>query len=47
MNNNEGKYVMRPASSDEAGLFFALPPEQDEALGGHWPCPHGLWTGRQ
>ena len=33
MNNNEGKYVMRPASSNEAGLFFALPPEQDEALG--------------
>ena len=33
MNNNEGKYVMRPASPDEAGLFFALPPEQDEALG--------------
>ena len=33
MNNNEGKYVMRPASPDEAGLFFVLPPEQDEALG--------------
>ena len=33
MNNNEGKYVMRPASPDEAGLFFALPPEQDEVLG--------------
>ena len=33
MNNNEGKYVMRPASPNEAGLFFALPPEQDEALG--------------
>lgn len=33
MNNNEGKYVMRPASPNEAGLFFALPLEQDEALG--------------
>lgn len=23
MNNNEGKYVMRPASPDEAGLVYA------------------------
>lgn len=27
------KYVLRPASPEEAGLFYALPPERDEALG--------------
>lgn len=27
------KYIPRPASPDEAGLFYALPPEQDEELG--------------
>lgn len=27
------EYELRPASEDEAGLFYALPPEQDEALG--------------
>lgn len=28
------KYVPRPASTSEAGLFYALKPEQEEALGG-------------
>ncbi len=27
------QYALRPASPDEAGLFFALPPEQDEVFG--------------
>lgn len=27
------RHRMRPASPDEAGLFYALPPEQDEELG--------------
>ncbi|MBP3509294.1 hypothetical protein [Oscillibacter sp.] len=27
------QYALCPASPDEAGLFFALPPEQDKALG--------------
>lgn len=27
------KYLVRPASSEEAGLFYAQTPEQDEALG--------------
>ncbi len=33
------KYIPRPASSDEAGLFYALPPERDGELGavGHYP----------
>ena len=30
---NNAKFEIRPASSEEAGLFYALPPEQDEALG--------------
>ena len=30
---NTPKYALRPASPDEAGLFFTLSPEQDEALG--------------
>ena len=33
MSNSAGKYAVRPASPDEAGLFFALPPEQDKELG--------------
>lgn len=28
-----GKYLVRPASPEEAGLFYAQTPEQDEALG--------------
>ncbi len=33
------KYSPRPASPEEAGLFYALPPERDEELGaiGHYP----------
>lgn len=31
--SNAAKYVLRPASSEEAGLFYAMPPEQDAALG--------------
>ncbi len=31
--NNPIKFEMRPASPDEAGLFYTLPPEQDEELG--------------
>ncbi len=33
------KFAPRPARADEAGLFYALPPEQDAALGaiGHYP----------
>ena len=27
------QFTLRPASPEEAGLFFALPPEQDEELG--------------
>lgn len=27
------KYILRPASPEEAGLFYALPPERDEDLG--------------
>jgi len=27
------KYILRPASPEEAGLFYALPPERDEELG--------------
>ena len=27
------RHMMRPASPDEAGLFYALPPEKDEELG--------------
>ena len=30
---NADKYEVRPASSEEAGLFFALPPEKDAELG--------------
>ena len=30
---NNVKFEIRPASFEEAGLFYALPPEQDEALG--------------
>lgn len=35
---NNVKFEIRPASSEEAGLFYALQPEQDEALGaiGHY-----------
>ncbi len=28
-----GKYIPHPASPEEAGLFYALPPERDEELG--------------
>ena len=45
------KYVLRPASPDEAGLFYALPPEQDAELGaiGHLRADFGrrgreFWT---
>ena len=31
--DNPIKFEMRPASPDEAGLFYTLPPEQDEELG--------------
>lgn len=31
--DNPIKFEMRPASPDEAGLFYALPPEKDEELG--------------
>ena len=31
--SNAVKYEVRPASSEEAGLFFALPPERDAELG--------------
>ena len=30
---NPIKFTVRPASPDEAGIFYALPPEQDEELG--------------
>ena len=30
---NPIKFEMRPASPDEAGIFYALPPEKDEELG--------------
>ena len=30
---NNAKFEIRPASSEEAGLFYALQPEQDETLG--------------
>lgn len=38
MNKNKpepstAKYEIRPASSEEAGLFYAMPPEQDAELG--------------
>lgn len=29
----ETKYALRPASQDEAGLFYAMPPEKDAELG--------------
>lgn len=32
-NAMTGKYIIRPAFPEEAGLFYALPPEQDEELG--------------
>lgn len=32
-NAMTGKYIIRPAFPEEAGLFYALPPEQDEKLG--------------
>ena len=35
--DNPIKFEMRPASPDEAGLFYTLPPEQDEELGGIAP----------
>jgi len=31
--DNPIKFEMRPASPDEAGIFYALPPEKDEKLG--------------
>ena len=31
--DNPIKFEMRPATPKEAGLFYALPPEQDEELG--------------
>ena len=31
--SQNSKYKLRPATEKEAGLFYALPPEQDEALG--------------
>ena len=31
--DNPIKFEMRPASPDEVGLFYALPPEKDEELG--------------
>ncbi len=31
--SSPGKFSFRPASSEEAGLFYALPPERDEKLG--------------
>lgn len=31
--SQNSKYTLRPATEKEAGLFYALPPEQDEALG--------------
>ena len=31
--DNPIKFEMRPATPEEAGLFYALPPEQDEELG--------------
>ncbi len=30
---SETKYALRPASQDEAGLFYAMPPEKDAELG--------------
>lgn len=30
---DEQKFTLRPASPDEAGLFYALPPEQDAEMG--------------
>lgn len=32
-NAMTGKYIIRPAFPEEAGLFYALPSEQDEELG--------------
>ena len=31
--SNHTKYAIRPALSEEAGLFFAMPPEKDAELG--------------
>ena len=31
--SNHTKYEIRPASSEEAGLFYAMPPEKDAELG--------------
>ena len=31
--SNTSKYEIRPASPEEAGLFFAMPPEKDAELG--------------
>ena len=48
---NPPKYVLRPASPDEAGLFYALPKEKDAELGtvGHLRADFGrhgtdFWT---
>lgn len=31
--SHTAKFTLRPASREEAGLFHALPPKQDKALG--------------
>ena len=43
---NPIKFEMRPASPDEAGIFYALPPEQDKELGaiGHVRIDFGSGT---
>ena len=47
----KSKYTLRPASPEEAGLFYALPPEKDQELGtvGHLRADFGrhgtdFWT---
>ena len=42
------KYIPRPASPDEAGLFYAMPPEKDAELGciGHVRIDFGRGGGR-
>ena len=51
MSAEISKYVLRPASPEEAGLFYALPPEKDTEFGtvGHLRADFGrhgtdFWT---
>lgn len=40
-------FVIRPASPEEAGIFYALPPEPGRGAGRHRACPYGLWPQRE